>query len=31
MIDKHNERIKKEHGWDPEGHKHDNVPIAKRR
>lgn len=31
MIDKHNETIKKEHSWDPEGHKQDNVPIAKRR
>lgn len=28
MIDKHNERIKKEEAWDPEGHY--NVPTAKR-
>ena len=29
MRDKHNETIKKESGWDPEGH--DNVPTIKRR
>lgn len=28
MIDKHNERVKKEESWDPEGHA--NVPTIKR-